>query len=156
MQSVRLVLSPSLSSCFCAHFSFLTMFLSFSEALSFFLTCRLSLLFLLSFFFLPSKSPPPPKNTLCALAREHGDISRPFPSPRLPPTSPSCQKAPSATQAGNVCVCICIPYLYIFVGTKNWHSPILVGTPSHYGDKMPVLTQNVFLVSRLQLGYVSV
>uniref|UniRef100_A0A3Q4MCL7 PH domain-containing protein n=1 Tax=Neolamprologus brichardi TaxID=32507 RepID=A0A3Q4MCL7_NEOBR len=36
-------------------------------SLSFFLTCRLSLLFLLSFFFLPFKSPPPSKNTLCAL-----------------------------------------------------------------------------------------
>lgn len=143
MQSVRLVLSPSLSSCFCAHFSFLTMFLSFSEALSFFLTCRLSLLFLLSFFFLPSKSPPPPKNTLCALAREHGDISRPFPSPRLPPTSPSCQKAPSATQAGNVCVCVYVYHIYISLwGPKIgillylWGLPAIMGTKCLSSPKM--------------------
>lgn len=75
------------------------------KALSFFLTCRLSLFFLL-FLLVPSKSPPPPQNALCALAREHGVISRPLSPPRLSPTSPTCQNTPSPTQAGNVCVCV--------------------------------------------------
>ncbi|XP_037135211.1 pleckstrin homology-like domain family B member 2 isoform X5 [Syngnathus acus] len=77
-----------------------------------FLFSSLKMLFLLSpskalslfFLFLPSQSVPLVQKHLCALAREHGDLSRAFPPPRLSPTPTSCQKDPSPTQAGNFCV----------------------------------------------------
>lgn len=71
-----------------AIFSFFCTFLKFADnvpsflfkVLSFSFICQLSLLSLL-YFFLQSKSSPLPQNGLCALAREHGVISRPLSSP---------------------------------------------------------------------------
>lgn len=61
----------------------------------------------------------------------------------------------------SVYVHVCIPGLHICVGTKSWKFTILVGTNSLYGDKIPnptglkefLETQNVVLVSKLQLGF---
>lgn len=71
-------------------------------------------------------------------------------------------------QLGRAALCVCVDIyvcvctsLEIFMGTKNWNFTILVGTKGHFEDKSACPrefegifeSQNVVLVSGLQLGY---